>query len=120
MSENDKASSVVGDYSKRYYVHKTGRGLKGGVHLVLIEGVPDPTDPDNPGKDQHTGPVVVEGDTPLAWTLFIQAGFYWTERSFKRFWAFNPRVAENIRSGSTIDSFSRKSKSKSDSNDMLD
>jgi hypothetical protein len=92
-------SETIGDKTKRYYVRPRGRNADGVRTLALVEGVPDLAKPDDPGRDSHDGPVLIEGDETTGWTAFNLAGFCWIDRAFKRYWEFNPEKAVRIRAG---------------------
>jgi hypothetical protein len=92
-------ADTIGDGTKRYYVKARGRDAEGVRMLALVEGLPDPQKPDDPGKDTHDGPVVLEGSEATAWTAFNVAGFCWIDRAFKRYWEFNPDKAARIAKG---------------------
>lgn len=92
-------SDQVGDPKLRYYVVVGARVAGQPQSLCLVEGVPDPVSPGDPGKDSRDGNIVVAGFFPTAWGAFNLAGFCWVDRGFKRYWIYNPEQAAKTRAG---------------------
>jgi hypothetical protein len=67
--------------------------------LALVEGVPAADKPEDPSKDSHDGPVLLEVNQTTGLTTFVEAGFCWIDRGFRRFWELNPEKAVRIRAG---------------------
>lgn len=71
---------------KRYQILAGDRDAQGHKLLSMVERVPDPARPNDPGKDLPTGPAVLTAPEPAFWGAAKRAGFVWVREDFKMFW----------------------------------
>lgn len=71
---------------KRYQILSGERDARGHKLLSMVERVPDPARPNDPGKDSPTGPVALTAPEPDFWGAAKRAGFTWVREDFRMFW----------------------------------
>lgn len=91
------SNHITDDPLKRYYVVRHSDSESGEHVHGLVEGIPDPEKPHDPGKDRKDGPPLITGVGADFWTAVNMADIVWVERSFKRYWHYNPSAAKKSR-----------------------
>ena len=62
---------------KRYQICTGERNEEGHKLLSMVERVPDPARPNDPGKDSPTGPVALTAPEPDFWAAAKRAVLLW-------------------------------------------
>jgi hypothetical protein len=93
------SEGIIFDRSKRYHLVSCGENASGEHVSGIVEGIPDPAKPDDPGRDGKDGTPFITGVGSAFWAALLQADIVWVERGFKRYWEYDPHKAARIRSG---------------------
>ena len=71
-------------------------------NVCFVRGIPDPEQPDKPGKDGRGTEEILATPAKDFWAAALAADYVWTSRGFDRYWALDPRRAERVRAGGGI------------------